>query len=191
MSLPWPSPVVGALCAPRLRATPSGASVSRTLSYSLDLLSLRPRALYPHPIPATYDCACIYVHPAVCISLLFFGLGRLSPLLHLYSRAAARRSAQLGVRVKSVVNSCRLVSGSRPDDSAPSGRSWGDSRGCTAAWASTQCWSISGSSSCIEEGFDTYSNQGPRRVFPVRRPSFSAAPFEDFRGTNIAVSNML
>ena len=177
MSLPWPSPVVGALCAPRLRATPSGASVSRTLSSSLDLRSLCARALYPHPIPATYDCACIYVHPAVRVSLLFFGLGRPRPLaLHLYSRAAAPRSAQRGVRVESVVSSCRLVSGSRPDDSVPFGRSWGDSHGCTGAWASTRCWSISSCASC--KGLRTYNNQGPRRVSPVRRPSFSAAPFE-------------
>ena len=153
-------------------------SDSQTLSSSLlDLPSLRPGALYPYPIPATYDSRRGHVDPAVCISLLFFGLGKLGPLdLHLYKRASALRSAQLGVRVESVVSSCRLVSGSRPDDSAPFGRSLGDSCGCTGACASRQCWSISASAS--GRGLRTYNNQGSRRVFPVRRPLFSSAPSE-------------
>ena len=180
MSLPWPSPVVGALCAPRLRATPSGASVSRTLSYSLDLLSLRPRALYPHPIPATYDCACIYVHPAVRVSLLFFCLGGLRPLaLHLYSRETALRSARSEVRVAYLGSSCRLVQAILAHDPGPFGRSWRGLCGYTGAWASRQC--LSRPVCVFYKKHHTYSNRDRQMALPEPRPSFSAAPFEDFR----------
>ena len=180
MSLPWPSPVVGALCAPRLRATPSGASVSRTLSYSLDLRSLRPRALYPHPIPATYDCACIYVHPAVRVSLLFFGLGRLSPLdLHLHSRETALRSARSEVRVAYLGSSCRLVQAIPARDPDPFERSWRGPCGYTGAWASRQC--LSRSVCVFYKKLRTYSNRDRQMALREPRPLFSAAPFEDFR----------
>ena len=179
MSLPWPSPVVGALCAPRLRATPSGASVSRTLSYSLDLLSLRPRALYPHPIPATYDCACVYVHPAVLVSLLFFGFGMPTPLLHLYSRETALRSARSEVRVAYLGSSCRLVQAIPARDPDPFERSWRGPCGYTGAWASRQCLSIFACAS--GKGRYTCSSRDLRMAPREPRPSFSISPFEDFQ----------
>ena len=152
-------------------------SDSRTLSSSLlDLPSLRPRALYPHPIPATYDFRRGHVDPAVCVSLLFFGLGGLDPLdLHLYSTAAALQSAQPVAHVKSVVNTPTV----HPDDLAPFGRSWRGPNEHRGAWACNECWSRS--LCAFGKELRTYSNRGLRMVLPARRPLFSAAPSEGFR----------
>ena len=170
MSLPWPSPAVGVLCAPRLRATPNGASASRTLSSSLDLWSLRPRALYPHPIPATYDCACVYVHPAVLVSLLFFGPGMPRPLLHLYNRETALRSARSEVRVTYLGSSCRLLQAIPARDPDPFERSWRGPCGYRGAWASRQC--LSRSVCVFYKKLRTYSNRDRQMAPPARRPSF-------------------
>jgi len=179
VSLPWPSPAVGVLCAPLLKATPNGASVSRTLSSSLDLLSLRPRALYPHPIPSTYDFARRYVHPAVLASLLFFGFGRSRPLLHFYSIETALRSARSEVRVAYLGSSCRLLQAIPSRDPDPFERSWRAPCAYTGAWASRQC--LSRSVCVFYKGLRTYSNRDRQMALREPRPSFSAAPFEDFR----------
>jgi hypothetical protein len=155
-------------------------SDSRTPSSSLlDLPSLCPRTLYPHPIPATYDFRRGHVHPAVCVSLLFFRLGRPTPLLHLYSRETALRSARSEVRVAYLGSSCRLVQAILAHDPGPFGRSWRGPCGYTGAWASRQCWSRS--VYVFDIWLRTYSNRDLQMALPVPRPSFSISPYEDFR----------
>jgi hypothetical protein len=170
VSLPWPSPAVGVLCAPRLKATPNGALASRTLSSSLDLRSLPPRALYPYPIPATYDFARRYVHPAVLVSLLFFGFGRPRPLLRLYSREIALRSALSEVRVTYLGSRCRLLQALPARDPGPFGRSWRGPCVYTGVWASRQC--LSRPVYVFYKKHHTYSNRDRQMSPPARLLSF-------------------